>query len=79
MKPPPPIFPADGCVTASAKPTATAASTAFPPASSTATPASVACRSTVTTMAWRACTGCAAQLGTARASHDTHTSFRIDT
>ena len=31
MKPPPPIFPAEGCVTASANPTATAASTALPP------------------------------------------------
>ena len=42
MKPPPPMLPADGCVTASANPTATAASTAFPPAFSTATPTSVA-------------------------------------
>ena len=31
MKPPPPRLPANGCVTASAKPTATAASTALPP------------------------------------------------
>src|SRR6516162_8059309 len=31
MYPPPPRFPAPGCVTASAKPVATAASTAFPP------------------------------------------------
>ena len=31
MKPPPPILPACGCVTAIAKPTATAASTALPP------------------------------------------------
>ena len=33
MKPPPPILPARGSVTASAKPTATAASTALPPRS----------------------------------------------
>ena len=46
MNPPPPMLPAEGCVTASAKPTATAASTALPPAFSTATPASVACCST---------------------------------
>ena len=31
MNPPPPILPAAGCVTASAKAVATAASTAFPP------------------------------------------------
>ena len=31
MKPPPPRLPAEGCVTASAKPVATAASTALPP------------------------------------------------
>src|SRR5580700_303396 len=61
MNPPPPRFPAEGWVTANAKPTAIAASTALPPACSTATPASVACVSRVTTIAWRACTGCAAQ------------------
>ena len=31
MKPPPPMLPAQGCVTASASPTATAASMALPP------------------------------------------------
>ena len=31
MNPPPPMFPASGCTTASANPTATAASTALPP------------------------------------------------
>ena len=38
MKPPPPRLPADGCVTAKANPTATAASTALPPALSTLAP-----------------------------------------
>src|ERR1035437_6776556 len=42
MKPPPPMFPALGYVTASAKPVATAASTAFPPAFMISTPASLA-------------------------------------
>ena len=42
MKPPPPRLPALECVTASAKPTATAASMALPPDSSTFTPAWVA-------------------------------------
>jgi hypothetical protein len=40
MKPPPPMLPADGWVTASAKPVATAASTALPPRASTVAPAS---------------------------------------
>ena len=44
MKPPPPRLPANGCVTAIAKPTATAASTALPPFCSTATPTSAAVR-----------------------------------
>ena len=38
MKPPPPRLPADGYVTASAKPTATAASMALPPAAMTSAP-----------------------------------------
>src|SRR5271157_4749031 len=59
MKPPPPMFPAVGWVTASANPTATAASIALPPARSTSTPAWVAWRSRVTTMACCARTGCA--------------------
>src|SRR4051812_3822300 len=42
MKPPPPMLPALGCVTASANAVATAASTAFPPRASTAAPASQA-------------------------------------
>jgi hypothetical protein len=49
MKPPPPIFPADGCVTASANPVATAASTALPPRASTDAPASQAGADTQTT------------------------------
>ena len=60
MKPPPPMLPALGCVTASAKPTATAASMALPPLLRTLSPASVACASRVTTMPCRARTGCAA-------------------
>src|SRR4051812_36422742 len=40
MKPPPPRLPAEGCVTASAKAVATAASTALPPWASTPAPAS---------------------------------------
>ncbi len=40
MKPPPPMLPANGCVTASANAVATAASTALPPFASTAAPTS---------------------------------------
>ena len=40
MKPPPPRFPAEGLTTDKAKATATAASTAFPPASKTPIPIS---------------------------------------
>jgi hypothetical protein len=54
MKPPPPRFPASGSVTASAKPTATAASTALPPCFRIANPASLACRSAVATKPCRA-------------------------
>src|SRR5215831_10366058 len=50
MKPPPPMFPAVGYVTASAKPVATAASTALPPCLRTSTPASLASRDMLTTM-----------------------------
>ena len=57
MKPPPPMLPANGWVTASAKPTATAASTALPPCWSTATPTSAAVASIATTMPWRARSG----------------------
>src|SRR5262245_29843705 len=42
MYPPPPMFPASGYTTASANPTATAASTAFPPFFRISTPASLA-------------------------------------
>ena len=66
--PPPPMLPAQGYVTASANPTATAASIALPPAFSTATPTSVAMGSCATTMACRACTGWRAARGTATAS-----------
>src|SRR5215469_4709536 len=57
MNPPPPKLPALGCVTASANPTATAASIALPPRFSTSTPASAASGSCATTIAWRARTG----------------------
>ena len=42
MNPPPPIFPASGWVTSSAKPTATAASMALPPALRMSRPTSLA-------------------------------------
>ena len=57
MKPPPPMLPARGRVTASAKPVATAASTALPPLASIARPASLASRSGPTTMSPRAAVG----------------------
>ena len=57
MNPPPPRLPALGSVTARAKPTATAASTALPPLRRISTPAAVACGSAVTTIAFRAWTG----------------------
>src|SRR5215469_12194420 len=63
MNPPPPIFPADGSTTASAKPTATAASTALPPFFRISTPASEASASSHTTMACSPRTADAGQLG----------------
>ena len=59
MKPPPPMLPARGKVTASAKPTATAASTALPPCFKISTPARVANVSWLDTMPCLAQTGCA--------------------
>src|SRR5437867_4272006 len=53
MKPPPPMLPASGQVTARAKPTATAASTALPPLFRTAAPTSEAGGDTDTTMPLR--------------------------
>ena len=50
MKPPPPRLPASGLTTASAKPVAMAASTAFPPSWRTASPTSEAYSSVETTM-----------------------------
>ena len=50
MKPPPPRLPADGYVTASAKPTATAASMALPPAARTSAPTFEATSERDTTM-----------------------------
>ena len=50
MKPPPPRLPARGKVTASAKPTATAASTALPPRFKMSNPTREAAASCVTTM-----------------------------
>src|ERR1035437_2606162 len=64
-KPPPPRLPAAGCTTARAKPVATAASTALPPARSVSRPASEARWWTLTTMACRARTGCSSRLGSA--------------
>src|SRR5215208_267756 len=57
MKPPPPMLPACGCVTPSAKPTATAASTALPPALRMSTPTCVARFSWLATMPFFASTG----------------------
>src|SRR5262245_29756882 len=53
MNPPPPMLPASGQVTARAKATATAASTALPPFLRTATPTSAAGADTHTTMPLR--------------------------
>src|SRR3954468_9480897 len=50
MKPPPPMFPASGNVTASAKAVATAASTALPPSRKTSRPTSDAGGETDTTV-----------------------------
>ena len=50
MKPPPPMLPALGCVTASANAVATAASTAFPPFARTDAPASDAIAEVLITM-----------------------------
>ncbi len=57
MKPPPPMLPELGIATASAKPVATAASTALPPRRSTATPMSDASALSELTMPCSACTG----------------------
>src|SRR5665213_2473477 len=58
MKPPPPMLPACGNVTASAKPVATAASTAFPPARMISTPAWLASALLLTTMPCAAIVAC---------------------
>src|SRR5688500_11685287 len=52
MKPPPPRLPAEGCVTASAKPTAIAASTALPPLFKIFRPTSLALASADATAPW---------------------------
>src|SRR5687767_15939763 len=54
MYPPPPRLPASGYVTASANPTATAASTALPPRRRVSTPARLASESLLETIARRA-------------------------
>src|SRR5690606_14534596 len=54
MNPPPPMFPAVGCVTARAKPVAIAASTALPPASRIRAPTSLASVFADTTIPCRA-------------------------
>ncbi len=63
MKPPPPMLPARGRVTASAKPTATAASTALPPRFSMSNPTRDASASWLTTMPCVAMTGRAVAKG----------------
>src|ERR1700694_1290752 len=70
MNPPPPMLPARGSVTASANPTATAASTALPPLRRISTPTLVASGSSLTTMPLLASTGaseCAAGAASAAA------------
>src|SRR5258706_604717 len=57
MKPPPPKLPAAGCVTARAKATAMAASTALPPRFIMSTPTLEAISLVEATMPWRALTG----------------------
>src|SRR2546426_3753674 len=57
MKPPPPMLPAVGCVTASAKAVATAASMAVPPSCSTTAPILEAVSSCATTIPCFARTG----------------------
>src|SRR5437762_11480485 len=54
MNPPPPMLPAAGSTTASAKAVATAASTALPPRFRISTPASEPSSSSVATMPWLA-------------------------
>jgi hypothetical protein len=56
-KPPPPMLPQQGCTTASAYPTATAASTALPPARRMSAPTPDATCCAVTTMPFGAFTG----------------------
>src|SRR5438876_11090388 len=56
MNPPPPMFPATGWTTASANPTATAASTALPPRRRISLPTSLASGCDDTTMACGAAT-----------------------
>src|SRR5262245_28376457 len=81
MKPPPPMFPAAGCTTASAKPVATAASTALPPRRRISAPAWEASWCTLTTIARLAWVGRkpAARAGWARASAASQqiTAFKI--
>src|SRR5688500_11783893 len=70
MNPPPPRLPAEGQVTASARPTATAASTAFPPRFMTSAPTREAISDVDATIALRARAGGgqAAKSGNATAS-----------
>src|SRR5438445_3679379 len=79
MKPPPPMLPASGQVTARAKPTATAASTALPPFFRMAAPTSEAGADTETTMplrpsalwaAWALLANRAGQPASAARKHD---------
>src|SRR5450759_4633599 len=77
MKPPPPMLPALGWVTASASPTAAAASMALPPFFKTSRPTTVAWRSRETTMPWRARTGWAAHTGTEAAISNRASVWRI--
>src|SRR5690348_12212489 len=72
MNPPPPMFPAAGSTTASANPTATAASTAFPPFFKISTPASDASASSLTTIACSPRTAADGQFGCAGPSGEVY-------
>src|ERR1051326_262819 len=78
MNPPPPMLPAGGCTTASAKPTATAESIALPPACMISTPTCVANWCTVTTIACCVRTGCTAAQAQGSASAHANSNGKIN-
>src|SRR4051812_9964726 len=76
MKPPPPMLPAVGCVTARAKAVATAASTAGPPSFNTSLPIWDAMTLAEITMLLRARTGVELADGSATKTTTTHAASR---